>query len=66
MEAGQETSLESMKNLIFIGLVTLLNGCNPTTNERNGATAPSAPVEKEYGDSARSPVLTDSVATDIR
>ena len=56
-----------MRVLIFSLLVTLFVACTANTKQENtSGQTPSSPVEKDYGDSARTPVLTDSVATDIR
>lgn len=56
-----------MKALIFTLLVTGSVACTANTKQDStSGQTPSAPVEKDYGDSARKPVLTDSVATDIR
>lgn len=56
-----------MKLLLFSLLVMLSAACTANTKQDSttGQT-PAAPIEKDYGDSARKPVLTDSVATDIR
>ena len=61
-----------MKILIFSLLAIGSVACTANTKQEDtglrsaSGQTPSAPVEKDYGDSARKPVLTDSVATDIR
>lgn len=56
-----------MKILTFSLLAIGFVACTADTKQENkSGQTPSAPVEKDYGDSARKPVLTDSVATDIR
>ncbi|MCY7357381.1 MAG: hypothetical protein LH609_07885 [Rudanella sp.] len=56
-----------MKTLIFTLLATTFAACSANTKqESNSGQNLSTPVEKDYSDSARKPIVTDSVATDIR
>lgn len=56
-----------MKVLVFILLVVVSVACTANTKQENtSGQTPSEPVKKEYGDSVQKPVLTDSVATEIR